>query len=142
MIAHPPEAVQQRGIPDIMNWYNNLCRKDEGTGHWVVPATGDLLSVRPPYITQYDWPLMLHDERLRRGDRNLVGIVPTYFRDEADPNRFDRPRLDFVVTYDDGERLRYHPGASVDPADVNNAAVTRRNRQANLRWKYNRDWER
>ena len=35
---------------------------------------------------------------------------PTFYMDEADHNRFDRPRLDFVVSFDDGQEMRYHPG--------------------------------
>ena len=83
---------------------------------------------------------MLHDERLRRGERNLVSIVPTYFRDEADVNKFDRPRIDFVVTYHDGEWFRYHPSASLIPADVDQANGKRRNRLEKLRKRYGRDW--
>ena len=39
-------------------------------------------------------------KRIRRmvaQDGNMTSIMPVYFMYEADHNKFDRPRLDFVV---------------------------------------------
>ena len=40
-----------------------------------------------------------------------TNFVPTFFHDEPDPNQKDKPRLDIVVSFDNGVSARYHPSA-------------------------------
>ena len=131
----------QGTVKGIIDWYNSRCRKNHATGHWEVPATSDLIATG--YIATFNWPRMLHDEALANGLKHIVSIVPTYFMDEADPNQFDRPRLDFVVTFNDditwGPK-RYHPSGDIDPNQLAQATFQRRNRLAKLRRTFNRDW--
>ena len=42
----------------------------------------------------------------------LVKSVATFFPKELDPNYNGRPRLDIVLTFDDGTWVRYHPSAA------------------------------
>ena len=85
------------------------------------------------------WPHMLHDEALAKREKAITSIKPTYFMDEADRNHFDRPRLDFVVSFNVGMSVRYHPRAPL--WDLNDAIQARRDRLANLRHLFHRDWE-
>ena len=62
-------------------------------------------------LGEMDWPNMLKDEELKIGRHHMTKIMPVFFMDEADHNHFDRPRLDFVISFDDGRAVRYHPGA-------------------------------
>ena len=55
------------------------------------------------------WANMLKDEELKIGRHHMTKIMPVFFMNEADHNNFDRPRLDFVVSFDDGRSVRYHP---------------------------------
>ena len=56
-----------------------------------------------------DWANMLKDEDLKIGRHHMTKIMPVFFMDEADHNHFGKPRLDFVVSFDDGRVVRYHP---------------------------------
>ena len=67
----------------------------------------------------------------------MISIVPTYFIDEADPNHFDRPRLDIVVFFDDATSVRYHPKAT---GDIELGIEKRRRRLVKLRRSHHRDW--
>ena len=58
-----------------------------------------------------DWANMLKDEDLKIGRHHMTKIMPVFFMDEADHDNFDRPRLDLVVSFDDGRTVRYHPGS-------------------------------
>ena len=60
-------------------------------------------------LGEMDWPNMLKDEELKIGRHHMTAIMPVFFMDEADHDRFDRPRLDFVISFDDGRAVRYHP---------------------------------
>ena len=82
---------------------------------------------------------MLHDEALAKREKAITSIKPTYFMDEADRNHFDRPRLDFVVSFNVGMSVRYHPKTPL--WDLNDAIRARRDRLANLRHLFHRDWE-
>ena len=75
-----------------------------------------------------DLPNVVKDEELLRGHHAMVSIMPAFYMDEADSNRFDRPRLDFVVYFDDGQTVRYHPNAKCIwlPADPDNKAIDKR----------------
>ena len=89
---------------------------------------------------KFYWPLMLRDQALADGEKAISSIKPTYFMDEADANHFDRPRLDFVVSFDDGTSVRYHPKAPALVGDIDDAIGKRRRRLAMLRHIYCRDW--
>ena len=70
------------------------------------------------------------------GQHAITSIMPTFFMDEADCLREDRPRLDFVVSFDDGQAVRYHPRAKpiwVPVFGSNRAIVIRVNRLDKLR---------
>ena len=56
-----------------------------------------------------DWANMLKDEGSSLGRHHMTKIMPAFFMDEADHDNFDRPRLDLVVSFDDGRAVRYHP---------------------------------
>ena len=45
--------------------------------------------------------------------KELVKSVATFFPKELDPNYNDKPRLDIVLTFDDGTWTRYYPGAAL-----------------------------
>ena len=140
MLALPPgmsAAVAQLGlIKDIMWICDGRCEQNHVTGRWMVPATHEFLEL----VKTFDWPLMLHDEALTNHDKDIISIMPTYFMDEADANHFDRPRLDFVVSFDDGTSVRYHPKAPALVGDIDDAIGKRRRRLAMLRHIYCRDW--
>ena len=138
-LAEEPPELAQGTIKGIIKWYDDLCYQNDATGHWVVPATSDLFATGN--IATFDWPRMLHDEAVASHEKNIVRIVPTYFLDEADVNHFDRPRLDFVVYFDDGTSVRYHPKASMKDKALVEAIRLRRRRLAKLRSNYRRDWE-
>ena len=73
---------------------------------------------------------MIKDEHLHKGQHAMTRIMPTFYMDEAEHNRFDRPRLDFVVEFDDGHAVRYHPDATPIwlPASADNDAIDKRRR--------------
>ena len=125
---------QFASIKQIMLHYNGRCVRDRCTGRWIVPQTEELASFSP----HFNWPHMLHDEALANHEKNITRILPTYFMDEADSNQYDRPRLDILVTLDDGTSVRYHSGADV--SNQSDGIQKRRNRLDKLRKKYNRDW--
>ena len=131
-----------RNTRDARDWWNERCQKDEHTGRWIIPVTQNMLH----NIGWMDWPNMVKDERLHRGQHAITRIMPTFYTDEADHNRFDRPRLDFVVEFDDGQAVRYHAGAIPIwlPASADNEAIDKRRRYlARMRRKTGgRDWYR
>ena len=45
--------------------------------------------------------------------RKLLCCAATFFPREADHNRNNAPRLDFVLTFEHGVSARYHPGAEL-----------------------------
>ena len=126
---------------ETRNWWHDSCRKEGTTGRWVVPQPHDMLHD----LGWMDWLNMIKDEQLLRRQHATVSIMPTFYMDEADANKFDRPRLDFVVSFDYGQAVRYHPGAVSIwlPANPNDATIVkRRERLQQLRRKFGRDWER
>ena len=44
---------------------------------------------------------------------NLVSCVATFFENEPDHNRQNKPRLDIVLTFANGRAARYHPRAKL-----------------------------
>jgi hypothetical protein len=132
-----PDAVivpQFGSIRKIIEWYDAQCVQNHATGRWEVPATQSL-----ELDNKFFWPLMLHDEALANREKAITSIKPTYFMDEADRNHFDRPRLDFVVSFNVGMSVRYHPKTPL--WDLNDAIRARRDRLAKLRHLFHRDWE-
>ena len=128
-------------IREALEHWNAQVQKNEHNGHWIVPVTQDVLD----RVQWLDWPNMLKVEGLKDGSRAMHSVVPMFYTNEADANKFDKPRLDFVVTFDNGEAVRYHPSADRMWLPVSNAvsAIAKRTqRLANLRRKYGRDWER
>jgi len=111
---------------EARDWWNELCQKDEHRGRWITPVTQNMLH----NIGWTDWPNMIKDEHLHKSQHAMTRIMPTFYMDEADHNRFDRPRLDFVVEFDDGQAVRYHPAATPIwlPASADNAAIDKRRR--------------
>ena len=147
----PPQAKAAPPTPpmplfgtmrEARDWWNERCQRDEHTGRWIVPVTQDMLH----NIRWMDWPNMVKDERLHRGEHAMTRIMPFFYMDEADHNRFGRPRLDFVVEFDDGQAVRYHPDATPIwlPAGADNEAIDKRRRYlARVRRKTGgRDWYR
>ena len=128
-------------MKDVWEYYDQLCRQDVVNGRWVVPNTQDLAAE----LDEFNWPQMVRDEPLARRQNNIMTIIPTWYMDEADPNHYDRPRLDLVVTFDNGPAVRYHPKSDLIwlPEDPDDEAIgKRRERLATLRRKYGRDWQR
>ena len=60
-----------------------------------------------------------------------TNFVPTFFHDEPDPNQKGNPRLDIVVSFDNGVSARYHPSAvpiwstETQPTDAMQTRYTR-----------------
>ena len=111
---------------DVLNPLLEGCTWGYGNGAWLTPATepDDLLC-------GMDWQNML---KLPPG-WTPTSFVPTFFRDEPDANQKDKPRLDIVVSFDNGHSVRYHPSAdpiwstSAQPTD---AMQKRYNRAKNI----------
>ena len=61
-------------------------------------------------LDDHDWEQIL-GEGLSRG-QHVVKSVATFFADEPDHNRKNAPRLDIVLTLNDGVTIRYHPKAA------------------------------
>jgi hypothetical protein len=134
----PPMPLFQT-MKEARDWWNERCQKDEHRGRWITPVTQNMLHI----IGWMDWPNMVKDERLHRRQHAMTSIMPTFYMDEADHNRFDRPRLDFVVEFDDGQAVRYHPDARPIwlPASADNDAIDKRRRYlAKMQRKTGRDW--
>ena len=62
-------------------------------------------------LTDYPWQQILGDAF--PANRELVRSVASFFPDEADSNRGGAPRLDIVLTFNDGMTVRYHPQAKL-----------------------------
>ena len=108
--------------------YNNV-GFNASTNQWVLPNPdmGESLN-------HVHWPKMLGMDEF---PPTLVidKVIPTFYVNEPDPNRADKPRLDILVCFTNGSTVRYHPQAtpiwSNDPQPTD-AVRTRLNRAANL----------
>ena len=78
-----------------------------GEGHWDVKTAVEHIPVGNRQGPQ-SWQELV--ERWP-SERVLRSVVATFFEDEPDPNRGDKPRCDFVLTMDDDTWVRYHPQA-------------------------------
>ena len=45
------------------------------------------------------------------GRSDIETIFPTFYPQETDANREDRPRLAILLTFENGDSVRYHPDA-------------------------------
>ena len=94
---------------------------------WRTPATEPDAGLRG-----LDWQNMLK----LPPEWTPTNCMPTFLHDEPDPNQRDKPRLDIVVSFGNGESVRYHPNADpiwsteTQPTD---AMQTRYNRATILR---------
>ena len=55
-------------------------------------------------LWEFNWKQMI-------GRSVIETIFPTFYPQEADANREDRPRLDILLTFENGDSVRHHPGA-------------------------------
>ena len=88
---------------DVLTPLLDACTWDHATGAWLTPATEPDAG-----LWNYPWQNML---KLPPG-WTPTSFVPTFFHDEPDPNQRDKPRLDIVVSFDNGHSVRYHPSAN------------------------------
>ena len=96
--AQQPQLAIRR---DVLEPLLEACTWDDALG-WMTPATGP-----DDRLFRMDWRNMLN---LPAG-RAPTSFVPTFFHQEPDPNQRDKPRLDIVVSFDNGDSVRYHPRA-------------------------------
>ena len=96
--AQQPQLAIKR---DVLEPLLEACTWDDALG-WMTPATGP-----DDRLFRMDWRNMLN---LPPG-RAPTSFVPTFFHREPDPNQRDKPRLDIVVSFDNGDSVRYHPRA-------------------------------
>ena len=93
-------------IKSIFQHYNAGCVFNEESQQWAVPVTHDL-----DLFNQFHWTKMLDcGDEFPQG-RFIVSTVPTFYTDEPDHNQGNKPRLDILVNFNDGETVRYHPRA-------------------------------
>ena len=93
-------------IKSIFQHYNAGCLFNKESQQWAVPETHHL-----DLINQFPWTKMLHCGDEFPLQRFIVSTVPTFYLDEPDHNHHNKPRLDIVLTFNDGETVRYHPRA-------------------------------
>ena len=96
--AQQPQLAIKR---DVLEPLLEACTWDDALG-WMTPATGP-----DDRLFGMNWRNMLN---LPAG-REPTSFVPTFFHQEPDPNQRDKPRLDIVVSFDNGDSVRYHPSA-------------------------------
>ena len=88
---------------DIFAPLNAECVWDEDTKQWTVPANKALPK------SSCNWESALGSNYPR--GQQVTHCVAVFFQDEADANQGGKPRLDIVVTFSNGMRVRFHPGA-------------------------------
>ena len=98
--AQEPQLAIKR---DVLKPLLEACTWDYATAAWQTPATGP-----DARLIGLDWGNML---KLPPG-WTPTNFVPTFFPDEPDANQRDKPRLDIVVSFDNGHSVRYHPSAA------------------------------
>ena len=84
--------------------YRQNCKMEDG--RWTVLHTQQELPV-----DDHDWRQIL-GQGLSPG-KHVVKSVATFFDDEPEHNRNNAPRLDIVLTLNDGVMVRYHPKAAL-----------------------------
>ena len=83
---------------------NAECVWNENTNKWTVPANEELST------SICNWASALGPNY--PSAEQVTKCVATFFKDEADHNQHNRPRLDIVVTFSNGLQVRYHPKAT------------------------------
>ena len=96
--AQQPQLAIRR---DVLEPLLEACTWDDALG-WLTPATEP-----DARLFGMDWRNMLN---LPAGWAP-TSFVPTFFPAEPDPNQRDKPRLDIVVSFGNGDSVRYHPNA-------------------------------
>ena len=91
---------------------------------WKLPLTCQL-------PLEFNWGVLAKLPAATR--EKIVRVQPQFYEHEADVNRKDMPRLDILITLEDGSWVRYHPEAAPIPSWE--ALPT----QA-MRARYNRNW--
>ena len=95
-------------IRSIMDHYNAGCVFNNESQQWSVPVTHHL-----DLIDQFEWTKMLDFGDEFPPGKSIVTIVPTFYMDEPGHNQRNKPRLDILVSFNDGETVRYHPRADL-----------------------------
>ena len=90
---------------DILAPLNAACKWDADTNSWILPNTPE-----QPLTICRNWKNALGDKYPRGAD--VTGCLPTFFLEEADANQHGAPRLDLVLSFSNGDTVRYHPGAT------------------------------
>ena len=103
-VPTPPSCFPT--IRSIMEHYNAGCVFNNESQQWSVPETHHL-----DLIEQFQWTKMLDCGDEFPLGRSIVSIVPTFYLDEPDHNHRNKPRLDILISFNDGETVRYHPRA-------------------------------
>ena len=93
-------------IRSIMEHYNAGCVFNNESQQWSVPVTHHL-----DLIDEFHWAKMLDFGEEFPPGKSIVSTVPTFYLDEPDHNHRNKPRLDILVSFTDGETVRYHPRA-------------------------------
>ena len=89
---------------DVLDPLYFACVWDVATTQWL-PASVD----NPLPVNEGLWQRVLQDSYPTACA--LDSVCARFFVNEPDPNRSNRPRLDFVLSISDGSWVRYHPGA-------------------------------
>ena len=106
--ASAPDSVLQKPskIRDILKPLHRQCQLTPDARSWWPPWTEPL-----DIVESFDWPNMLGYGGGFPEGKLITSIVPTFYPDEPDPNQQNKPRLDLLVSFNDGETVRYHPSA-------------------------------
>ena len=110
---------------DILAPLNAACKWDADTNSWILPNTPE-----QPLTICRNWKNALGDKYPRGAD--VTRCLPTFFLEEADANQHGAPRLDLVLSFSNGDTVRYHPGATPissrdpQPTDAMQARINRR----------------
>ena len=91
------DARAVRPVRECLNIRRNVlaplladCRWDADTKTWLIPET-----MADARLLNMDWSNMLTIHPVP----NITAVVPTFYRDEPDPNHRDAPRLDILVFF-------------------------------------------
>jgi hypothetical protein len=86
----------------------DACTWDPMSRTWACPES-NALPLRT-MLHAYPWRVMLG--HAFPATAVIQSILPTFFHGEPDNNQQNKPRLDIVITFGDGESVRYHPNAT------------------------------
>ena len=89
---------------EVLDHLYKLCEWNDETREWVIPKKETFLAVHTPNY----W-----ENALGYQDAAVVSSTATFFEQEADHNRGNKPRLDIVLLFSDGRTARYHPKAKL-----------------------------